>query len=111
MLKSLFGGVFLIVGVALAGQLKAQESALVITQKFQFQPKEITVKVGDKVRWENHEKRQYHSVWFKASGEPSQPYFFPGESVERVFDKAGVFPYVCEPHEKDGMTGTVIVTK
>lgn len=89
----------------------AEETALVVAKKFRFHPQQITVKVGTRVRWENHEKRQYHSVWFKASGEPSQPYFFPGETVERVFDKPGEFPYVCEPHEKEGMTGSVIVVE
>lgn len=99
----------LLVLFSLGQSALAGETALVVAKKFRFHPQEITVKVGTKVRWENHEKRQYHSVWFKASGEESQPYFFPGESVERVFDKAGVFPYVCEPHEKEGMTGTVVV--
>ena len=75
--------------------------------KFQFVPQEITVNIGDTVRWTNKEKRQYHSVWFEQSGDPEPEYFFPGESYVRLFDKAGSFPYHCGPHPK--MTGTVHV--
>ena len=62
----------------------------VIIKDFKFIPQEITIKRGDTLRWENQEKRQYHSVWFE------------------VFKKTGTFPYRCGPHPK--MTGTVHVT-
>ncbi|MES9843106.1 MAG: plastocyanin/azurin family copper-binding protein [Candidatus Sedimenticola sp. PURPLELP] len=75
--------------------------------KFKFEPQVITIKAGDTVRWTNNEKRQYHSVWFEALGEPEAPYFFPGENYERTFNNPGEFPYRCGPHPK--MTGTVIV--
>ena len=75
--------------------------------KFQFLPQEITVKVGDTLRWTNKEKRQYHSVWFEQSGDPEPPYLFPGDSYQRTFDEVGSFPYRCGPHPK--MTGIVHV--
>jgi plastocyanin len=75
--------------------------------KFQFLPQEITVNVGDTVRWTNKEKRQYHSVWFEQSGDPEPDYFFPGETYLRLFDQAGSFPYRCGPHPE--MTGIVHV--
>jgi plastocyanin len=75
--------------------------------KFKFIPEEITIKAGETIRWTNMEKRQYHSVWFEQSGDPEPPYFFPGETYERSFDKPGTYPYRCGPHPK--MTGTVIV--
>ncbi|HIE55615.1 MAG TPA: plastocyanin [Chromatiaceae bacterium] len=72
--------------------------------KFKFIPAEITINAGDKVRWINKEKRQYHSVWFEALGEPEPDYIFPDESYERVFNDAGDFPYRCGPHpEMRGM--------
>jgi len=74
---------------------------------FKFVPQEITVNVGDTVRWTNIEKRQYHSVWFEEAGDPEPPYFFPGESFVRSFDKSGSFPYHCGPHPE--MTGVVQV--
>ena len=75
--------------------------------KFKFMPQETTIKAGDKVRWINKEKRQYHSVWFEKLGEPEPDYLFPGDTYERVFEKAGDFPYRCGPHPE--MTGTVHV--
>ena len=75
--------------------------------KFQFIPQELTIQAGSTVRWTNQEKRQYHSVWFEQAGDPEAPYFFPGESVQRTFDKPGVYPYRCGPHPE--MTGIITV--
>ena len=81
---------------------------LVIIKDFKFSPQEVTVKSGDTIRWENHEKHQYHSVWFEAAGEPEPDYFFPEEFYERSFATSGTFPYRCGPHPR--MTGVVHVT-
>jgi len=76
-------------------------------KKFKFSPAEISIFVGDTIRWTNKEKRQYHSVWFEESGEKEPSYFFPDEFFEKTFDEAGDFPYRCGPHPK--MTGIVHV--
>jgi plastocyanin len=76
-------------------------------QKFQFIPQEITINVGETIRWTNQEKRQYHSVWFEQAGDPEPAYFFPGETYDRSFDAPGTYPYRCGPHPK--MTGIVHV--
>lgn len=78
-------------------------------KKFKFSPKEITIEVGDLIRWTNKEKRQYHSVWFEQLGEPEPDYFFPDEFFERTFNEAGDFPYRCGPHPK--MKGIVHVVQ
>lgn len=84
------------------------ENPVVIIKDFKFQPQEIAIKRGQSVRWENHEKRQYHSVWFKALDEEEpEDYLFPEDSYEREFKQAGTFPYRCGPHPE--MTGTVQV--
>jgi|LGOV01.1.fsa_nt_gb plastocyanin len=84
---------------------------LVIIKNFKFIPQEITIKRGQKLRWENREKRQYHSVWFEALGEEEpDDYMFPDDesfAYTREFKKTGTFPYRCGPHPK--MTGTVRV--
>lgn len=77
------------------------------TLKMRFIPEEVTINVGDTVRWVNIEKRQYHSVWFESLGEPEGEYFFPEESVEKRFDRPGDFDYRCGPHPK--MIGKVHV--
>lgn len=91
---------------ALAGE---EPAAIVIIKKMKFQPAEITVRKGSTVRWENREKRQYHSVWFEKAGDPEPDYFFPEESYERKFDQVGDFPYRCGPHPE--MTGIVHVVE
>ena len=101
-------GLLLVLGMFGLGAVAGEDVQLVIIKDFKFTPQEITVKRGETVRWENHEKRQYHSVWFEASGEEETDYFFPEESYERVFDSTGSFPYRCGPHPR--MTGTVHVT-
>ncbi|WDE05788.1 cupredoxin domain-containing protein [Thalassomonas viridans] len=75
--------------------------------KMQFIPQQVVIAPGDTVIWRNKEKRQYHNVWFKQFTQEEPDYFFPGETFEQHFDKAGTYPYVCGPHPK--MTGTVIV--
>ena len=89
------------------GALAEGKIHVVKIEKFKFIPQMISIKAGDRVRWENHEKRQYHSVWFEQLGEPEPDYFFPEESYERRFDESGTFPYRCGPHPK--MIGTVQV--
>ena len=88
-----------------------EEVTVVIMRDMAFQPQEVTVRVGDTVRWENHERRQFHNVWFRELGEDPSPYMFPDEHLEKTFGKPGVFPYVCEPHEDRGMTGVVTVVE
>ena len=91
------------------GNNKNSANPLVIIKDFKFIPQEITIKRGKILRWENREKRQYHSVWFEALGEEESDYIFPDESYEREFKQTGSFPYRCGPHPK--MTGTVHVTE
>jgi plastocyanin len=81
---------------------------LIVIKDYKFIPPEITIRQGQTLRWENREKRQYHSVWFEALGEPEpEDYLFPDDTYERSFDKSGTFPYRCGPHPE--MTGTVTV--
>ena len=93
---------------AMTGTVMAADPLVVVIKDFKFQPQEVTVKKGSTIRWENREKRQYHSVWFQQAGDPEPEYFFPEESYERRFDTVGDFPYRCGPHPY--MTGAVHVT-
>ena len=90
------------------GDNKSSANPLVIIKDFKFIPQEITIKRGQKITWENREKRQYHSVWFEARGEEEpDDYLFSGDTYKRIFNKVGTFPYRCGPHPK--MTATVHV--
>jgi len=88
----------------------SDDEALVIIQNYEFIPQDVTIKRGQTLRWENREKRQYHSVWFEALGEDEpEDYLFPEDSYERSFDKPGVYPYRCGPHPE--MLGSVTVVE
>ena len=90
--------------------LAGGDDLIVIIQGYKFIPAEITLKKGQTLRWENREKRQYHSVWFEALDEEEPAdYLFPEDSYEREFNQAGTFPYRCGPHPE--MTGIVRVTE
>ncbi len=91
-----------------ASTIVSAATVVIIIKDYKFSPSEVNIKPGDTVRWENHEKRQYHSVWFEQAGDPEPDYFFPEESYERVFEDAGNFPYHCGPHPE--MTGVVNVS-
>jgi plastocyanin len=87
-----------------------EDVVVVIIKDFKFIPEQVTVKPGQTIRWENHEKRQYHSVWFEQLGEEEPAdYLFPQDSYERRFDAAGNFPYRCGPHPE--MLGSVVVAE
>ncbi len=107
-MKSTFLKCFLL--LALCSATASADETLVIIKDFKFIPQEITIKPGQTLRWENREKRQYHSVWFEALGEAEpEDYLFPEDSYTRSFDKPGVYPYRCGPHPE--MTGTVTVAE
>jgi plastocyanin len=76
-------------------------------EKMKFVPEEIAVKPGDTIVWKSHEKRGYHTVWFKEEGAAESEPMFPDESWQRKFDKSGEYPYICGPHPE--MVGRVVV--
>lgn len=88
----------------------ADEAVIIEISAFKFIPEDLTIKRGTTVRWVNKEKRQFHSLWFRAAGEEPGEYLFPGDTYERKFDTVGVFPYVCQPH-MDHMRGVIRVVE
>jgi len=102
-----WGIIGLLVLMVSAAPIKAQEPAQIEIKKFKFIPQELTIKVGQTIKWTNKEKRQYHSVWFEKAGDPEPDYIFPDESYSKTFSKPGVYPYRCGPHPK--MIGTITV--
>ncbi|MFB6354775.1 MAG: plastocyanin/azurin family copper-binding protein [Halobacteriales archaeon] len=101
-----------------------------MTDELVFDPKSITVSVGDTVTWENvgsightvtaYEDKIPQGADYFASGGfdseqaardayPDQGNIPAGESYQHTFETAGEFGYFCIPHELNGMTGTVVV--
>jgi len=96
-----------------------------------FEPAEITVSVGDTVVWKNTSGRS-HTVTAYDAGIPERADYFAsggfedeqaardawqrgaggivsGDTYEHTFETAGEHEYVCIPHERQGMVGTVVV--
>ncbi len=79
-----------------------------------FTPSNITINVGDTVRWTNIGGT--HNVNGTSATYPSNPDFFgngpaagPGWVYTFVFNTSGFYNYQCDPHVSSGMTGTITV--
>lgn len=93
-----------------------------LNNKLRFVPAEIRIKVGDTVEWRNVQsiphtvtatpKRAAKSrnVELPDGAEPiDSGWVRGGQSFRYTFRKPGVYRYVCLPHERAKMLGTVIV--
>lgn len=72
-----------------------------------FSPNPVEVKVGETVTWVNDDSAR-HTVTSKDDTFDSSM-MGKGQSFSYTFDKAGEYPYFCEPHPN--MVGTVVVTE
>jgi plastocyanin len=83
---------------------------------FSFEPEEVTIAVGETVRWvwdsRGHNVKPddipSESDW---SGTPGGGLdtFRAGHVYTHEFQVAGTFDYLCRPHRSSGMRGTVVV--
>ncbi len=101
----------------------AAPSVKVKMTDFHFSPRKVEVNVGDTVEWENGSIFSWHTVTCDASKakrpadvalpEGAQPFdsgkIKPKESYRYTFTAPGEYRYFCQPHEKMGMVGEVIV--
>lgn len=89
-----------------------------------FSPANVTIKVGQKVRWVVASGMHTVTSGTKSGAvctpdnkfcNPSDtscasaPAMSPGTTYERTFTTAGEFPYYCQPHCAAGMVGKVTV--
>jgi plastocyanin len=87
----------------------------------EFQPKTITVKKGDVIRWTMADGIVMHNVSFSQADSNPGGFTAPadspfltqaGQTFELKIDMApGTYNYVCVPHEMTGMVGTITVTE
>lgn len=93
-----------------------------MTDALKYEPQEITISVGERVRWQN-----VGNIAHTVTTDPSKVADPGGVSVpsgvepwdsgllgadatfSRRFRKAGTYQYVCIPHEGARMVGTVVV--
>ena len=78
----------------------------VVMRNIKFAPARITVKVGQTVRWTNHDKVAHTvaSAKLKLASEGIEA----GQSYEYRATRPGTFPYYCTIHA--GQTGVLVVT-
>lgn len=96
------------------GPCTAVPDFIVEVSSNQFTPKDITIDVGQTIRWEN--KGGTHNVNGNLATFPSNPEGFSSGSpssanwtFDFTFEIPGVYNYQCDPHASLGMTGTVTV--
>jgi len=92
---------------AAAAAAPAAEGATIIRiANLSFGAKELHVRAGTRVRWINGDPQLQHSVTAD-DGSFDSGLIDPGQAFERIFEKAGDYPYHCTPHPF--MQGHVIV--
>jgi plastocyanin len=80
-------------------------------QNIAISPANITVKVGDKIKWVNKDAGIMHNVTSESGPlQISSPTFSGGGSYETTASAAGVVHYVCSIHPT-AMIGTITITK
>jgi plastocyanin len=113
--------------VLLGGVLPSMAAAKTVEIKMsdtppKFDPMSVTIQKGDTVEWVNN-AQSLHSVTTNSSvaqdpkdvslpagAKPFDSGFMPpGAKFSYTFTVPGTYQYLCLPHEKDKMIGTVVV--
>ncbi|MBD3233616.1 MAG: T9SS type A sorting domain-containing protein [candidate division Zixibacteria bacterium] len=100
-----FYAIGLVVTVALLAPSSYAGNVDVAIQNFSFVPEDVTIGVGDEVRWENFDGVNHTST--SDDGVWDSGVIPPGERFEFQFNTAGEYPYHCSIHPM--MTGNVTV--
>jgi plastocyanin len=86
-------------------QVAAISTPTISIDNFAFSQPTLTVPVGTKVTWINHDD-MLHTVADEGKRFKSDP-LDSGETFSHVFDKPGTYKYFCSLHPH--MTGTIVV--
>jgi LPXTG-motif cell wall-anchored protein len=84
---------------------RAAETKTVTVKDFEFDPKQLTINVGDTVKWENDGPSAHTAT--STDGAFDSGNIAAGEDFSFTFTKAGTFNYACKNH--DIMQGTITV--
>lgn len=74
-----------------------------------FEPKVLTVKAGDTVRWINNKAYPHNVVFSDPNLSHPKLLLKPNQVVETTFNQPGEYDYYCTPHRGAGMVGRIIV--
>jgi plastocyanin len=85
----------------------------VIRNSFKLNPQDLTIKVGDTVKWTNTDERKHNLASIPGSGPGDELEIFsvmePGAVYSHTFKVPGEYPYFCFIHNQ--MTGKITVEK
>jgi len=98
-------------GKGMNSQEKAPGGVKVIITNNKFEPKQLTIRAGTEVTWEN--KEGTHTVEAD-NGSWTSSALTAGKTYSRRFDEPGDYPYYCAFHGSKGgheMAGKVKVTR
>jgi plastocyanin len=103
-----YGGVVLLMFVISHGSIAAENTStnVVTIDNFNFKPQTLTVTVGTKVTWINHDDVP-HTVVSTDKKTIVSPALDTDEKFSYTFSTAGTNDYHCSVHPK--MKGTIIV--
>lgn len=89
-----------------AADAAAAHATQVDIRNFGFSPKSVTVPVGTRVVWTNHDEEP-HVVTSAGTGFVSSKVLDTSDSYAVTFSKPGTYAYYCSIHPM--MVGTIIV--
>ena len=89
----------------------AMHPVTVERESFAFAPQELSIKVGDRVKWTNRDGQMHMVVTAKPGSEGRELEIYarmnPDESIEHQFDTPAAYYYYCAIHFE--MWGTISV--
>lgn len=88
-----------------SGGAAAEGTVEIVMKGFQFDPSEVTVKVGQEISWRNEDSAE-HDAFSEKDGLDTAD-IGQGATTEYTPDKAGTINYICSIHPQ--MKGTLIV--
>ena len=101
-------------GRAMAGVVKVKAAAAArhtveIISPMTFSPPSLQVNVGDTVEWISRDDSDVHTVTHNDQTTFRSGLLNSGDKFEHTFNIAGAFPYFCEVHGRDAMSGLIKV--
>ncbi|HET6464076.1 MAG TPA: plastocyanin/azurin family copper-binding protein [Nitrospiria bacterium] len=110
-------GVLIALTFLLVVPVKGEEGTVyevtVIRNSFKLNPQDLTIKVGDTVKWTNTDERKHNLASIPGSGPGDELEIFavmePGAVYSHTFKVPGEYPYFCFIHNQ--MTGKITVEK
>jgi len=117
----------ILAAIVLAGRTAGASAPATVVVKMldtppSFQPAQVTIHMGDTIKWENVGNSVHHAtddsaaaiksddVALPSGAKPFDSGFIPpGASFTQTFMVRGTYKYVCAAHETSGMSGEVVV--